>query len=135
MKIALIHDSTTYWLAGETGVDERVHSSAADLVISGAIALQDQSRVRAVARAWRDRGNKSVEVSYSTTRKFATLAAAEEFALTYDTNFPRTGYVEFYGASGSLITALTNAVVNPPRRVVTGVSVRLDYTVVGAQFE
>jgi hypothetical protein len=135
MKIALIHESTTYWLAGETGVDERVHSSAADLVISGAIALQEQSRVRAVARAWRDRGNQSAEVSFSTTRKFATMAAAEEFALTYDITFPRTGYVEFYGASGSVVGTLGNAVVNPPRRVVTGVSVRLEYTVVGGQFE
>lgn len=135
MKIALVHDSTTYWLAGQTGVSERVHSSAGDLEFSGEIALQGQSRVRAVARAWRDRGNYSAGVSFSTTRKFDSLTEAEEFAATYDLVYPRTGYLEFYGAAGAVVATLQNVVVNPPRRRVTGVSVRLDYSAVGANWQ
>ena len=135
MKIALVNDSTTYWLAGQTGVSERVHSSAGDLEFSGEIALQGQSRVRAVTRAWRDRGNYSAGVSFTTTRKFDSLTEAEEFAATYDLDYPRTGYLEFYGANGGLVVTLQNVVVNPPRRRVTGVSVRLDYSVVGATWQ
>jgi hypothetical protein len=132
MKIALIHNSNTYWLAGQPGVSERKHSSAGDLEFSGAIALQGQDRVRAVSRAWRDRGNYSAAVNFSTTRKFDSLTEAEEFAATYDVVYPRAGYLEFYGAEDALVATLLNAVVNPPRRRVTGVSVRLDYSVVGA---
>lgn len=134
MKIALVNESTTYWLAGESGVDERVHSSAADLEFGGSIAIQEQTRVRARAKAWRDRGNLSAEVSFSTTRKFDSLSEAEEFAATYDAVYARTGYLECYGASGSLVAVLENAIVNPPRRKVTGVSVLLNYTAAGGRW-
>ena len=61
---------------------------------------------RAVARAWRDRGNYSAGVSFSTTRKFDSLTEAEEFAATYDLVYPRTGYLEFYGAAGAVVATL-----------------------------
>ncbi len=135
MKIALVHSSGTYWLAGQVGVSERVHSSAADLEFSGEIAVQGQDRVRAPARAFRDRLNYSSGVSFTTSRKFDTLTAAEEFAATYDAVYPRTGSIELYGASEVIVATLQNAIVNPPRRRVTGVSVQLIYSVVGGAWE
>lgn len=131
MKIALVHDSTTYWLAGQVGVNERVFSSAANLEFTGQIIVQGQDRVRAASRAWRDRKNYSSGVSFTTTRKFPTLAEAEEFAALYDAVTPRTGHIEFYGSSDVVVAILDNAIVNPPTRKITGVSVELRYSVVG----
>lgn len=131
MKIALLHEAITYWLAGQPEVSERVHSSAADLVFTGDIQIDIQGRVRASSMAYRDRGNLSAGLSFSTWRKFTTLAEAEEYSAVYDAVNPRTGYVDLYGASGSIIARLQNAVVRPPVRAVTGTSVKLDYTVVG----
>lgn len=134
MKIALKYETDTYWLAGEPGVSERVHSSAADLEFSGQSNVQAQGRVRALNMAFRDRGNLSAGVAWSTVRKFASLSAAEEFALVYDTVFPRTGYLDFYGADGTVKARLDNAQVNPPVRKVTGVSVRMDYSAQGGRW-
>jgi hypothetical protein len=134
MKIALVHESLTYWLAGEPEVSERVHSSAANLKFSGSIEIDAQGLIRAVNMRYQDRKNLSSGLSFSTTRKFDTLAEAEEYSALYDTVNPRTGYVDLYGADGGAKARLTQAVVKPPVRTVTGVSVQLDYEVVGSKW-
>jgi hypothetical protein len=131
MKIALVSSATTYWLAGQVGVNERVFSSAANLDFGGEIIVQSQDRVRAANVAHRDRKNYSASVSWTTVRKFESLTDAEVFAATYDAVYPRTGALEFYGANGVLVATLQNVVVRPPGRRVTGVSVELRYSVVG----
>lgn len=132
MKIALRHDAVDHWLAGAPGVAQSVHSSAGDLLINGQINIDTQARVRAAAMAFRDRGNLSQDISFTTARKFATTAEADEFAITYDAVMPRTGYLDLYGEDDEPIARLTNAVVSPPSRQTIGVSVQLSYQVVGA---
>lgn len=134
MKIALVYESDTFWLAGQIGVGEREHSSAADLVFSGSVVVDVQTRVRAKAVRLVDRGNLSAAVSWSTVRKFATLSEAEQFAATYDHVFPRTGYLDFYGADGTVVSRLDNAHLQPPVRKVTGVSVMMEYSAQGGQW-
>lgn len=134
MKIALVSSATTYWLAGQVGVSERVHSSADRLEFGGDIIVQPQERVRARHMAFRDRKNYSASVSFRTTRKFTTLTDAEAFAATYDALYPRTGFLEFYGADDILIATLQNAVLRPPTRIVTGVSVEMTYSAVGGEW-
>ncbi len=131
MKIALRHEGTDYWLAGEPAIAQAVHASAGDLRINGQINIDSQSRVRAVSMAFRDRGNLRQDISFSTSRKFATTGEADAFAATYDAVMPRTGYLDLYDEAGEPIARLVNAVVSPPERVTTGVSVALSYSVVG----
>ncbi len=134
MKIALIYESDTYWLAGQTGVSERVHSSAANLKFTGAIEIDAQGRIRAANMRFQDRSNLSSGVTFTTTRKFGSLAAAEEYSALYDALNPRTGYLDVYGADGGAKARLTNAIVKPPVRVISGVSVQLDYEVIGGKW-
>jgi hypothetical protein len=131
MKIALRYEDTDHWLAGEPGVAQAVHSSAGDLRINGQINIESQARVRAAAMAFRDRGNLSQDISFSTWRKFGTTQEAEEYSTTYDAVMPRTGYLDLYNEAGEPIARLVNAVVSPPQRVLMGVSVQLAYQVVG----
>ncbi|MGE9268369.1 MAG: hypothetical protein ACQKBY_09755 [Verrucomicrobiales bacterium] len=135
MKIALKNEGTHHWLAGQPGVSERTHSSAAGLAFGGEVIQDPQTAIRAAAKVWQDRGNYEGSVSFSTTRKFTTKAAAEEFAALYDLLWPRTGDLDLYGADGQIVARLTNVLVSPPSRRVYGVSVDLDYTVVGGLME
>jgi hypothetical protein len=131
MKIALRHEAVDYWLAGQPTIAQSVHSSAGDLRINGQINIDSQARVRAAAMAFRDRGNLRQEISFTTSRKFATTAEADEWSATYDAVFPRTGYLDFYDEDDDPIARLTNAIVLPPSRSVIGVSVQLSYTAMG----
>jgi hypothetical protein len=135
MIIALIHTTGTYWLAGEVGVDQRVHSSAADLQFAGGAMMQSQQRVRAAVIALRDRGNLSASVSFTTSRQFSTIDDAEVFAATYDAGTPRAGTLRCYRESGAAVCQLDNAVVAPPTRQVIGVTVILNYSVSGGGWQ
>lgn len=132
MKIALKNGDTNYWLAGEPGIAQAVHSSAGNLQFSGTINIQQQGRVRATGIALRDRKNLAETVAFTTSRKFPTTDAAELWSATYTAVFPRTGYLDLYNEAGTVIARLDNAIVQPPVRTVVGVSVQLSYTVIGA---
>ena len=134
MKIALKHESDTIWLAGQLGVSERVHSSAVDLKFTGDIEIDVQGRIRALYSRLQDRKNVTSGLTFSTFLKFDTTAAAEEYAALYDTVTPRTGYVDLYGANNLAIARLDNAIVKPPTRTVNGLSLRLDYVVMGGKW-
>jgi hypothetical protein len=131
MKIALVISEDFYWLAGEPGISQTVHSSAADLRINGQINIDSQARLRAAAMAFRDRGNLQQSISFTTSRKFDTTAEADAWSTTYDAVMPRTGYLDFYDEAGDPVARLVNAVVSPPERRIIGVSVLLTYSVVG----
>lgn len=131
MKIALINSEVFYWLAGEPGIDQTVHTSAGDLRINGQINIDSQARLRAAAMAFRDRKNLQQSITFSTWRKFDTPAEAKEWALTYDAVMPRTGSLDFYDEAGDPVARLSGAVVSPPQRRILGVSVELTYSVVG----
>jgi hypothetical protein len=91
MRITLLSAGTLYPLAGQAGVSERVHSSAGDLRISEGIETQTSARVRAASVTHFDRLNLAADISFSTTRTFATPEAAAAWAMDYSTAFPRTG--------------------------------------------
>jgi hypothetical protein len=131
MKIALRHEDTDYWLAGEPSISQSVHTSAGDVRINGQISLDPQSRVRAVSMQFRDRKNLRTDISFGTVRKFANTAEAEEYCATYDVVHPRTGYLDFYDEAGVVFARMVNAVVLPPSRQPVGVSVIMVYQVVG----
>ena len=133
MKIALKNGDTDFWLAGEPGVAQSVHSSAGNLRFSGDISIDPQGRVRARSMAFRDRGNLAETISFTTSRKFDTTDEADEWAATYSAVHPRTGYLDLYNEAGDCIARLDNAVVRPPQREVIGVSVQLSYTVTGGE--
>jgi hypothetical protein len=136
MRIALYDGSTVYPLAGEAGVSERVHSSAGDLQITPEAEMQVASRVRAGYAQPIDRGNVLHTISFATVRKFATVAAAQEWALDYEETFPRSGTLHLQSISAEGVARrriMANAVVSPPQRTVTGLSVRLSYQVRGGE--
>ena len=81
MKIGLINGETTYWLAGEPGVAESVHSSVRDFALSGDRQLEIATFVKGLVTKQFDRDNQSNEVSFSTTRTFADSNAAWAFQL------------------------------------------------------
>lgn len=135
MRIGLdIGDGRVVWLAGQAGISERDFSSASGLRVEGSIALQEDSFIRAAAVEVTDRKNLKTTISFGTVRKFKTVAEAEAFALDYDRSFGRTGklIMESLKPGGGVSRRyLKGAVVSPPGREVTGVSVKLDYTVTG----
>lgn len=133
MKIALLSDAVVYWLAGQEGIAQTVHSSAADLRINGQINVESQARLRAAFMAFRDRGNLQQNISFTTSRKFDTPSEANDWAITYDAVTPRTGYLDFYDETDEPVARVLNVVVSPPERRVIGVSVQLSYSVVGGE--
>lgn len=135
MRISLLNTGTLYPLAGEAGVSERVHSSAADLRISPRAALQTTERVRAAAARHYDRGNLSTVITFSTTRLFDSVTAADQWSLDYDSDFPREGtlYLDSVAADGITVARklMDNAVVSPPERIHRGCTIQLFYQIQG----
>lgn len=134
MYVALLVSSTTYPLAGEAGVSERVHSPAADFRIEPQAETQVIARVRAANASVIDRGNLTNTITFSTTRKFLTPALASAYALMVDTSIPRSGTLVFKDVSAGGVWSehrMAGAVVSPPRRTCTGCTVALDYVVTG----
>ena len=135
MQIALQPtEGALVWLAGQPGVSERDFSSAADLDIDPVTLLQEDTFVRGRQARMTDRGNLKTSIRWNTVRKFATAEEASIFLLDYDNNTVREGtlILNIPQTSGGVITrALPNAVVSPPRRRQTGVSVFLSYTAQG----
>lgn len=134
MRIGLYNGSTLYPLAGASGVSERTHSSAADVAINPSAALQVVSRVRATHALHLDRGNLATSISFTTSRKFATVEAAELWALDYDADFPRTGklVMETVLPDGNTrVRVMADAVVSPPQRRLNGATIQIAYAVQG----
>jgi hypothetical protein len=131
VRISLTSGETTYHLAGQSGVSERVHSSAGDLSVSAQINTQPRDGVRRAAAGLHDRKNLKTTISFTTTRLFATQALAQAFSLDYDGAYPRTGTLTLTPIGGTA-KYLREAVVFPPDRRVIGATVQLSYTVTGS---
>lgn len=135
MRISLLQATTSYPLAGEEGVGEREHSSAAGFELTGETRKQAMAYVRGSLAREKDRGNLLHTITFSTTRLFDSHAEASLFALAYDAAVPREGtlVIENIGADGGVESTLhlLDAVVSPPRRRLTGCTLFLDYTVTG----
>lgn len=135
MRISLLNGTTLYPLAGQSGVSERVHSSAGDLRINGQVETQIVNRVRATHGLMLDRGNLLQTLSFTTMRKFATAEECQRFANDYDATFARTGTLVIEGITPSgevSIRLLVDAVVAPPERRPIGSSLAMSYTVTGS---
>lgn len=136
MRVSLKVGSTSYALAGEEGVSERVHSPAADFSIEPQAERQSMPRVRATTAGVVDRGNLSTRITFSTTRKFPSVPHASMWLLDYDRTFPREGIAVFEDTSplGAVLRRhLLSAVVSPPRRRFVGCTVFLDYEINGSE--
>ena len=136
MRVALIKDAVTFWLAGTPGIGEREFSSSSGLRVEAQIDVQEDHFIRATAGRLRDRKNLVTTVSFSTTRKFATATAAELFALDYDRTYARDGLLMLESpqpGGGVSRRYLATVVVRPPAREVIGVTVLLSYVAVGGQ--
>jgi hypothetical protein len=132
MRISITSGSTTHHLAGQAGVDERTHSSAGDFIHSATVAAQDRSGVRRAAAGQWDRGNLQTTISFTTSRLFETVAAAELWDLDYDSTFLRSGVVAC--TAGANTRYLREALVQPPNRRIVGCTVFLSYTITGSSF-
>ena len=136
MRISLLADATLYPLAGQSGVSERVHSSAGDFQMTPASAQQIAEYVRGDNAMPIDRGNLLHTISFTTSRLFATVEEAWLFCLDYDRLTPRSGtlLLDAVGPAGDVDRRhLTNAVVKPPQRRNVGCSVLLSYSVDGSE--
>ena len=134
MRISLHNGSTLHRLAGAAGVSERAHSSAGDFELTPESAVQILQRVRAELAIPVDRGNVLQNISFTTTRLFATPAEAQLWCLDYDGAMPRSGTLIFEALApdgSATFRKLTNAVVSPPRRRCNGATVLLDYAAQG----
>lgn len=136
MRIGLHSGGTTYPLAGQDGVSERTHSSAGDFVLTPESAVQVAAFVRAVYAKPIDRGNLLNVLTFTTTRQFATPAAAQLWCLDYHADFPSSGvlYLDAVAPGGTVQRrTMADTVVDPPRRRVIGATVLLDYTARGGE--
>jgi hypothetical protein len=91
MRIGLLSSNVLYPLAGTAGVAENVHSSAANVQINEDIAVQTDLYIRAANARHYDRANLAAEITFDTVRTFATVEAAEAWAMDYSETYPRTG--------------------------------------------
>ena len=122
------------WLAGNPALNERVHSSVADFRKVSTIDKQEGHFIRAAQVKLWDRQNVKTTLSFSTTRKFGTVPAAEEWMLDHEASYPRTGtlVLESILAGGAIVRRyMGGTVVNPPELSHEGVSVLIRYTAEG----
>jgi hypothetical protein len=134
MRIGLKVGSTYHWLAGEPAVSVRAHSWADRFALTPESAQQVAQFVRGTHAKPIDRGNLLQNVSFSTTRQFASPAEAMLWCLDYDGAFPRSGELIFEAiAPNGTVTrrSMANAVVSPPARRINGASAFVDYQVRG----
>lgn len=134
MQITLYNSSTPYYLAGQSGVSERVHSSAANIRISESIAIQESQRIRASHATAFDRQNLRTTIEFDTTRTFSDASEAEAWSLDYSQTYPRTGTLRITCGHAGLadeIREMADCIVEPPARTVIGCSVFLSYRITG----
>ncbi|MEI7912281.1 MAG: hypothetical protein WCK77_21830 [Verrucomicrobiota bacterium] len=134
MTLALINGTEIFYLAGHPDHSERVFSSAQDVRISGKVSVEARRRIRALAVEHVDRGQLATQVSFSTSRGFASNAAAEAYAALLEDAAELSGILVIRadgGDSADTYVYMCRAVVSPPAREVSGCSVRLHYSVVG----
>lgn len=136
MRIALVVGASIYHLAGQAGVDERTHSSAADFNIDPEALQTVTNLLRAENAMPRDRGNLLVRGSFSTSRLFASAAEAWAWSLDYDSAFPRSGTLRLdlpLAGGGVMRRELVNAVIERASRRVIGCTVLINYQFMGSE--
>jgi hypothetical protein len=134
MRIGLESGGTTYWLAGEPGVSESVHSSVRDYALTGDRQQEPVQLVKSSLTRQFDRGNQTNEVSFGTTRTFGTSDLCFLYTLDYLNSVPLTGTLILQidtPGGGSKSRLIANAVMHRPEFETVGVSLTLDYTVIG----
>lgn len=134
MRIGLENGGTTYWLAGESGVAESVHSSVRDYTLNGDRQLEVANVVRANFTRQFDRGQQANVVEFGTTRTFTTADLCFLYTLDYLDNIPLTGTLIFeveIPGGGTSTRVMANAVMQRPDFVPIGVSLTLDFTITG----
>lgn len=136
MRISLLANGTSYPLAGQSGVSERVHSSAGDLRIAPVAVVDSYQILGGPYNERQDMGNVAFRISFSTTRLFSSPAEAQLWSTDYEAYFPRSGtlVLDAIAVGGTATTRhLLNAVVDPPQRSVVGASVLLQYSAEGGE--
>lgn len=125
----------SYWLAGNPSSSERDHSRCDGLTIAPRGGTQEQQGLRWPTARFQDRLNDSVQVSFTTSRKFSTLWQAEQFCFEYKLNPPhaRKGTVTFRidkeGTSNWLEYDAPNSVIDWPSFNLQGLTLHLSYTI------
>lgn len=135
MRVSLLNGSTTIYLAGQSGVSETVHSSASGFTIDGARDVFPAKRTRAASATPYDRQNLITTIRFSTTRTFATPAAAQLWALDHDALIYKGTLIIDAGPPYGTYTSrrlLNNAIVAPPSRRTDSCTLWLTYTVTGS---
>lgn len=137
MRVKILSGSTTYWLAGNPSVQEREHSSCANLVFTPGRLDQQQDGLRWTHSAFRDRKNAFWQVSFSTRRLFASPYLAGQFVFTVENDQPITGTVIFRnddGLGGYEEWALADAIISLPTVQQEGCTLHLNYSLRGPIF-
>lgn len=117
--ISVAYDSTTLTDAVISGVE--------GLRIAGRQLNQELTGVRASAKAFAPRGNReAAPISFSVTRIFSTVAAAEQFAHDHFGDLSSSGDLVFTLADASTRTYAA-AVLDACDVQLQGLSVRVDY--------
>ena len=103
--------------------------------INGSRNVQEAQFFCATARSCYDRGNRKTEITFDTTRSFATQVLAESFILMHETQFtPAQGLVIFTAGRAGAATAsryLANAVVESVSSSLMGCTTRHSYRITG----
>lgn len=136
MRIGLENGGVIAWLAGQSGVAESVHSSARDFTLTGARQLEVAPFVKGVFTKQFDRGNQANEITFGSTRTFATADLAFLFGLDYLDDLQLTGTlvldVDIPGG-GTSRRYMSNAIMQRPEMDPIGVSLMLEFSITGGQ--
>jgi hypothetical protein len=120
-------DSDPYELAGEDD------TSVGSFRINGSRVLQISEFLRANHVRIRDRKNLRLTISFSVTRKHATVDECEAYVLTHAENVPGSGLVKFTTRSGSLSRFLDASAIQTVDSSYDGLTSRHSYQMIGGE--
>ncbi len=130
MQILLISGETEYTLAD--GPDRSVGKHCGPVFESGvsSILVDKQPAVRGTAQKSVSRGNLLESLAFSVNVLFETIAAADEYFVSYAAALPRSGTLKIVLDELNYYT-ISNATIDQIARGIRGVSVSLRYTISG----
>lgn len=122
----------TIWLAGDPAESQREFGESSEFSTDGQHVVQIVQRFRADDAEPLARGNALQTVRFSVTRQFATVTAAQEFALDHIGDVLAAGQqtTTFTKADGTTKTML-KCVCTPRVRGLVGLTTIMEYEITG----
>lgn len=131
MLIRITDGTTTQTLAAGSARAVGLPIGPSGLSISGPVQAQPRTFMRGSAAKFANRGNKTTSIAFSVFYEFASIDVAEAFVCTHRSTVLRAGTLEMESTNGAISQVADAVMLDPAIRQITGVSIRVDYSIQG----